>query len=219
MLNPLPVITADGSHSLYRPDIDEHYHSMHGAVTESIHVYIRNGLLALQKQSIQVFEMGFGTGLNALLSWKEARDRELSVRYFAIEKHPLTPETAELLNYPGLLGSGADKAFRIMHGSAGTECPVSESFSFTLIRGDILLTAIPAGNDLVYYDAFSPDREPGLWTAELLKRVYDSVNPGGIFVTYTAKGDVRRRMAAAGFRVERLEGAPGKKHMLRGVKE
>jgi tRNA U34 5-methylaminomethyl-2-thiouridine-forming methyltransferase MnmC len=212
------VITLDGSHSLYRADIGEHYHSMNGAIEESGHVYIKMGLGAVEKKEIQIFEMGFGTGLNALLSWKFAVERGLNIKYYSMEKFPLDTKLTEKLNYSSLLCTGDEDIFSSMHSAEWDRDVRFSDFCLHKISGDILISNIPSGNDLVYFDAFSPEREPAVWELTVLEKVYDSMTDGGIFVTYSAKGDVRRNLQAAGFRVEKLQGAPGKMHMLRGIK-
>ncbi len=212
------VTTRDGSHSLYRPDLDEQYHSAFGAIQESMHVFIKCGYDAIPTKKLQVFEVGFGTGLNALLSFLKAMEEQKEVKYFSIEKYPLSPELTNQLNYPSILEPGSSAIFENIHQSAwDVDIPIGQ-FVLHKIHGDILTSQIPSGNDLVYFDAFSPDKDPLLWSEEIFRKIYDSMNAGGVFVTYSAKGEVRRRLISCGFRVEKLTGPPGKIHILRAIK-
>jgi len=217
-LNPELIITKDGSHSLYRRDIDEHYHSVFGAIQESMHIFIHCGFDCLEKQNIQIFEMGFGTGLNAFLTCLRSEETGKEVKYFSIEKYPVTLEKASLLNYSTILIPNSPQIFdSIIKAEWGKEI-VLNHFYLNKIHADILEYNIPSGNDLIYFDAFSPEKEPDLWSENIFARLYDSMNDGGIFVTYSAKGEVRRMLISVGFKVEKLKGPPGKLHILRAVK-
>jgi len=212
------ITTKDGSHSLYRPDLDEQYHSVFGALQESLHIFIQNGFSAMPNKHIQVFEIGFGTGLNSLLTYLKSAEEKKEVMYYCIEKYPLTQELTMQLNYPSFLSPGSAGIFEAIH-SAGWDMDVSLGhFILHKFHADIINFYIPAGNDLVYFDAFSPDKETLLWSDLIFRKIYDSMTDGGIFVTYSAKGEVRRRLLSTGFRVERLPGPPGKHHILRAVK-
>lgn len=209
------VKTKDGSDSLLRTDIQEHYHSTFGAIQESEHIFIKNGLLACSKKELQIFEMGMGTGLNVFLSWIRSKDNGMKVRYYSIEKYPVSPDIAMSLNYPDILDPAAREVFNTIHlGPWNQELDLGH-FKLHKIHSDILSTTLPQGNDLIYFDAFSPEKEPDLWTDELFGKVYSSMNSGGILMTYSAKGEVRRKLIASGFRVEKLQGPPGKHHILR----
>jgi tRNA U34 5-methylaminomethyl-2-thiouridine-forming methyltransferase MnmC len=212
------IITKDGSHSLYRPDLDEQYHSVYGAIQESMHIFIRSGFEFVSKNRIQVFEMGFGTGLNALLTWMRSSEQQKKVIYYSIEKYPIEREYSDQLNYSGILMPGSPLIFQQIHESEWDKDVTLGHFTLHKFHADLAGFEIPFGNDLVYFDAFSPDKEPQLWSDEIFKNIYDSMNKGGVFVTYSAKGEVRRKLIAAGFIVEKLSGPPGKLHILRGVK-
>jgi tRNA U34 5-methylaminomethyl-2-thiouridine-forming methyltransferase MnmC len=212
------ITTKDGSHTLYRPDIDEQYHSVFGAIQESMHIFIQNGFRTINKNEIQVFEMGFGTGLNVLLTLLEAGQVKKSVKYYSIEKFPVSSELVSQLNYPSLLPPGSAEFFKTIHNSEWDYDIKFPEFILHKIHADILEYRIPAGNDLVYFDAFSPDKEPELWTENIFRRIYDSMTEEGVFITYSAKGEVRRKLQSVGFRVEKREGPPGKKHIVRAVK-
>jgi len=205
------VKTADGSFTLFIPEVEETYHSTHGAVQESMHVFIESGLKACDKESIRVLEVGLGTGLNAVLTLQHATKK---IDYCALEPYPLSKE---ILNE--LAASGLDQFEMNFHVSnAGEWISLQENFSF--VRMEVGLEEFQAEEkfDVIYYDAFGPRVEPGLWTLERMQQCFDLLNEGGIFVTYCAKGEVRRNLQAAGFVVERLAGPPGKREMLRGVK-
>jgi len=210
--------TGDGSPTLYVPEWDEHYHSMNGAVAESLHVYIKAGLnqyirsLENTGKELQVLELGFGAGLNALLTAIEAERQKVKIRYTALEKYPLSQTITDQLYY---LLEHKD-LFRRIHQSAW-EIPVSITPYFTLQKStiDFVDYDFPAGYDVVYYDAFAPDKQPEVWSPEIFAGLFSAMNPGGILTTYCAKGSVRRMMLQAGFFVERIPGAPGKREMLR----
>lgn len=211
--------TEDGSSTLYIPHLDEHYHSVHGAIQESLFVFIGNGLQQLSGNvNVKIFEVGFGTGLNALLTLDFALSNGLNVDYCAIEKYPLAEDEYTRLNYTDKYPHLKD-AFMLMHQSEW-DCTtqVTENFRLTKIHGDLVKCAIGEGFDLVYQDAFAPDKQPELWSEELFQKLYQSMNGNGILVTYSAKGQVRRNMQSAGFTVERLPGPPGKREMLRAIK-
>jgi len=212
-------ITADGSHTLFVKGLNEPYHSVNGAITESMQVFIRNGLKAAGKKKIRVLEFGFGTGLNALLTLLEAARSGLEVGYHTLEKYPVTLEEADRLNYPDLLGEGSGEMLSALHRAPwDTVVEINPSFILEKIRGDFTEIEHFPRADLVYYDAFAPDIQPGLWTEELFFRIAGAMEEGGILVTYSAKGSVRRALQAAGLRVEKLPGPPGKREVLRAVK-
>ena len=203
--------TADGSFTLFIPEVEETYHSTHGAVQESMHVFIENGMKACDREVIRVLEVGLGTGLNAILTLQHATKK---IDYCALEPYPLSKE---ILNE--LVTSGSDQFEMKFHASnVGEWISIQENFSF--VRMEIGLEEFSSEEkfDVIYYDAFGPRVEPGLWTLERMQQCFDLLNEGGVFVTYCAKGEVRRNLQAAGFVVERLAGPPGKREMLRAKK-
>lgn len=208
--------TADGSDTLYSSHLGEAYHSLNGAITESRHVFIEAGLYAHAHQHVTIFEVGFGTGLNALLTWQSAVEKGLTIHYHSIEAFPLEPDLANSLHFPQAAPALAPDALMRLHDATWGQ-PVKLDSAFTLFKhkGDALTHTFEVNHDLVYFDAFSPDVQPELWEESFLKRLYDAMNQGGILVTYCAKGEVRRRLQRAGFFVERLPGPPGKREMLR----
>ncbi len=215
------IITEDGSHTIYLPEMDEHYHSVHGAIQESVHIYIGQGLLQTTKNEISVLEIGFGTGLNAYLTYCFAKERNISVNYLSLEKYPLTEPEYLQLNYPDSIFSENSLVFEQMHRAEwDLNQEISSSFWLKKVKADLLSYQFnPEPQfDLVYYDAFAPGKQPEMWTDEVLHKVAKSVKDGGILVTYCAKGTVRRAFSAAGFFMERIPGPTGKKEILRGTK-
>ncbi len=216
-------ITSDGSHTLYLAELDETYHSLHGALQESRHVFINHGLNFFCKKNpdkkiITVFEMGFGTGLNALLTMQFAVEKQVQVRYTTIEKFPLPEEIVKTLNYTQLSEfiPYQEDFIRMHQAPAGAALNLG-NFNFRKDLGDILSYSFMRMFDVVFWDAFAPSIVPELWTSELFTRLRTSMNPGGVLTTYSSKGDVKRNIRAAGFNLERLPGAPGKRHMLRAI--
>lgn len=217
------LLTADGSPTLYLPDWNETYHSRHGAIAEAYHVFIKNGfaLLAPAQQPLSILEMGFGTGLNTFITCLEAEKYQCPVYYEAVEAYPLSPSEAISLNYPGYLyPSPQNSLFTAMHQlSWEEEHPLSGYVTFKKrqqLFSDIRDTA---RFNLIYFDAFSPRVQPELWEELIFRNMYASLQPGGILVTYCAKGAVRRTLQEVGFMVERLPGPPGKREMLRARKD
>lgn len=213
------VLTADGSHSIADSRTGETYHSVHGAITESLHVFLRHGFQAINKKEIFLLEVGFGTGLNALLTLQEAARTGQKVFYVALEPFPLSMETVRLLNYPALLPGDPSAWFIKLH-EAPWETEVSITPDFYLIKHKTRLEHFETNHrfDLVYFDAFSPVVQPLLWQKPIFNRLHSLMASSSILVTYAAKGQVRRNMQEAGFRTERLPGAPGKREMLRARK-
>lgn len=211
--------TEDGSDTIYLPQLDEHYHSVHGAIQESQFVFIGHGLnLFSGRKRVKIFEIGFGTGLNALLSLDFAMVHGVSVDYYAIEKYPLDESVYGHLNYTSAIGAYGMEFMSMHKAEWGVRTSVSDVFSITKIKADLTDANIGNGYDLVYQDAFAPDKQPEMWSADVFEKLYAAMNPNGVLVTYSAKGQVRRNMQAAGFTVERLPGPPGKREMLRACK-
>lgn len=218
-----PLITKDGSHTIAVPEMNVTYHSHHGAIRESIHVFIKAGLLPLvnlQHPTIKILEMGFGTGLNALLTLAEAERLQQPVHYSAIELFPLQPEEVVSLNYCEQLNrKDLQPVFEQFH-VCDWEKDVSITPPFTLkkIRTDLINLSMDQPVNLIYFDAFAPAAQPELWTREVFEKLFSIMLPGGVLVTYCSKGDVRRAMQAAGLIVEKIPGPPGKREMVRAAK-
>lgn len=216
--------TADGSHTLFVPALNEHYHSTNGAFQESELVFILNGLnhLAVCLKEINVLEVGFGTGLNALLTVIEAKKQQRKINYVAIEPEPVDSQILEKLNFASLIGSTeAIGYFKKLHESSWTY-PAFLSDYFILSKIQAKLEEITLRDEqfhLIYFDAFGPDVQPELWTEEIFAQLYKCLKPGGILVTYSCKGTVKRALKAAGFTIEKLPGPVGKREVLRAIKE
>lgn len=211
--------TADGSHTLFIPSMNEHYHSVNGAIQESHHVFIEAGYKQVKKRNILLFEVGFGTGLNALLTLREAEKEGKQVLYHTIELYPLEKTLTDSLNYSKYIWPEHPEFFEALH-NAPWNIPVEITPCFTIhkIQGDIHQYNLPSGIDLIYFDAFAPGKQPEIWSAQIFGKLYDHASAGAHFITYCAKGEVRRQLQASGFTMERLPGPPGKRHILRGTK-
>jgi tRNA U34 5-methylaminomethyl-2-thiouridine-forming methyltransferase MnmC len=216
------ITSGDGSHTVRIPELNTSYHSRHGAIQESVHVFIRAGLHHLVEKGwegeLNIFEMGFGTGLNAFLTLLEAQRLNLKVHYTAVEQFPLTNEEAHVLNYPDTLGHRG--LFLQLH-----HCPWQKEERitdfFTLSKHPINLKEFSTTRSmhLIYFDAFDPATQPEVWTVEVFEQMYSLVSPGGLLLTYCSKGDVRRAMKSAGFRIKKIPGPWGKRDMVRGYRE
>lgn len=217
------IITADGSHSISVPERNVTYHSIHGAIQESLHVYINAGFRSgylLHSEQCSILDVGFGTGLNALLTAIEAEKTATNIYYVALEPFPLNEDQANSLNYCEILRrKDLQRDFMRMHQSAWNKNIV--------VTGDILMhksnSTLQAFDhktkfDLIYFDAFAPNAQPELWTKEIFEKVFSMLKPGGILVTYCSKGDVRRAMQAAGFTVEKLSGPKRKREIIRATR-
>lgn len=212
-------ITEDGSHTLFVPGINECYHSTHGAIQESRHIFIEAGLKQCLKTEICVLEIGFGTGLNAFLTLLESEGSRKRIRYTSLELYPVEVEKAMMLNFPAELASDKKDLFDKLHSSPwNVETDITPGFSLNKIEADFTGYVFEKDFDVVYFDAFSPEKQPEMWSKELFERIYAHCNIGAVLTTYCAKGIVRRAMQEAGFRVERLLGPPGKREILRGLK-
>lgn len=219
-------LTADGSHTLFVPSLDEHYHSVNGAVQESLHIFIGAGLHTVAKEEVRVLEIGFGTGLNAFLTLCDVMRSQgggypfRHIDYHAVELYPLGPEITGKLNYAGEEQKEQAAWFRQLHAAPWNKAvDINDRFTLHKIAGDARACVFPERIDLIYFDAFAPDKQPQLWEAGIFERLSACAAPGCRIVTYCAKGEVRRRMQGAGFRMERLPGPPGKRHILSGIKE
>ena len=214
--------TADGWDTLYVPSLDEHYHSIKGALAESRHIFIDCALRFHEADKVKVLEVGFGTGLNVLLTALDTSKRH--VDYCTLELYPLRLEDAMKLNYGNMLGDdNAKQLFHDLHAARWNEAvELSPRFTLHKMLVDFMNPEVnlPADVDVCYMDAFAPEKQPGMWGETALKRLYDCMAQGGVLTTYCAKGEIRRRLQAMGFKVERLPGPPGgKREILRAVKD
>jgi tRNA U34 5-methylaminomethyl-2-thiouridine-forming methyltransferase MnmC len=226
MIDPITksiIATNDGSATVYSEHFKETYHSRHGALNESIHVYIKNGLNEVLKQNLQhieILEIGFGTGLNALLKLQALSEKEIEIYYQAIEPFPLSMEIVNSLNYKNIIPDEDAANFSLMHQiDFNIQIKLFKSFYFTKIKKKIQEFSDRANRyDLVYFDAFSPRSQPELWTKEIFDQLFFLMKREGVFITYSSKGLVQRNLKAARFFVEKLKGPLGKKEILRARK-
>jgi len=220
------IITADGSDTVFVPGLNVSYHSKHGAIQESMHVFIEAGFWywsdlnpgrKSKDQPINVFEMGFGTGLNVLLTAMEAEENGLKVYYETVEKFPLVKEEVDSLNYTSVLKN--EELFRQIHECKwNEEARLKDNFVLKKVNQNLKNYSTHQLFNIIYYDAFAPSAQADLWTEEIFKKLFSMLAPGGVLVTYCSKGDVRRAMQSAGFDVKKIPGPRGKREMLRARK-
>ncbi|MGN6617097.1 MAG: tRNA (5-methylaminomethyl-2-thiouridine)(34)-methyltransferase MnmD [Ilyomonas sp.] len=215
-------ITRDGSATIAIPEQHVTYHSIHGAIQESKHVFIEAGLKPMLNkfETIHLFEMGFGTGLNALLTLVEALEYKQQIVYHTVELFPLSMDEILQLNYSEQLHTQDLKKYFLQIHACEWEKGVELHPLFVLHKLNISLTDIIFSKKfhLIYFDAFAPSAQPELWTESIFEKLYAALETNGILVTYCSKGDVRRAMLSADFEVEKLKGPPGKREMIRGIK-
>jgi len=212
--------TLDGSTTIHLPEWNESYHSKHGAIQEAYHVFISNGLSLFQNKPISILEIGFGTGLNTFITFLEASKTIQIIDYVGVEAYPVSPEEVLKMNYVSELNALQHKAiFEKIHETKWDE-KIAISDNFTLTKRNQFFKDITDKNafDLIYFDAFGYRVQPELWSTEIFKIMYDSLNSEGILVTYAARGVVKRSMIEVGFTVEKLPGPPGKREMFRATK-
>lgn len=209
------VQTDDGSQTLSVDGGVEHYHSTNGAVAEALHVYINAGLAPFSGRPVHVFEVGFGTGLNAMLAYDFAVRESTTICYTSVEKYPLPIEVTSQLTYPEQAGLSRDRYFDELHRAPwNVSVDLDDSFSLHKVEADLEAYTPPSGIDVVFFDAFAPDLQPQLWSVEVFGRIFHAMNVGGVLATYSAKGFVKRNLREVGFTVTRLPGPKGKRHMI-----
>ena len=223
-------ITSDGSTSIHLPDWNEQYHSKHGAIQEAYHVFIKAGFekfldtISQKKENTQtnlsILEIGFGTGLNAFITFLEATKKNLKIDYVGVEAYPVAANEVEKLNYVAELKAENNQlVFNEMHTASWDEKhTISDDFLLTKRKQFFADINDENAFDLIYFDAFGATNQPELWTEEIFQKMFTALKVGGVLTTYAAKGSVRRAMQSVGFTVERLAGPPGKREMLRAVK-
>lgn len=215
--------TSDGSHTLFVPSLNEHYHSVNGARQESNHIYINAGLQHSSKDDIKVLEIGFGTGLNAYLSLLDAEQANKVIDYTSVELYPLSMEIVMQLNYVEDGKAKEREYFNELHACEWNQRrKITASFFLTKVLIDFSKIRLPLNPnttfDIIYYDAFAPEKQPDMWTQDIFNYLYAVTTKNGILITYCAKGTVRRMLIQAGYEVERLAGPPGKREILRATK-
>jgi tRNA U34 5-methylaminomethyl-2-thiouridine-forming methyltransferase MnmC len=215
------ILTKDGSHSLYVPGLDESYHSTNGAIQEAAHIFIKDALnwRAINKRALNILEIGFGTGLNALLSLQYAQANKLQVSYFGVEKYPITEKESLLINYANHDASLKKEFMHLHQVEWGKWNQINKYFSLFKQQVDFRSMELESNYfDVVYFDAFGPDVQPDLWTDKVFELIYNSMRRGGVMTTYSVKGIVRRAMKSVGFEVEKIPGPIGKREITRAVK-
>jgi tRNA U34 5-methylaminomethyl-2-thiouridine-forming methyltransferase MnmC len=215
--------TKDGSHSLLNRELNETYHSVHGALQESVHVFIKNGFDFLAERSrsenISILEIGFGTGLNALLTLQRAHETKIPVQYTSLEAYPLAASIWQKLNYGESLGMTDDFA-RLHEAEWNAPAMIASHFRLHKRHTTLQQEELPSSVfDLIFYDAFAPGKQPEMWELPVLAKVATAMKPSAVFVTYCAKGQLKRDLKSLGLQVETLAGPPGKKEMVRAVKK
>lgn len=230
------ITTADGSKTIQLEDWNEQYHSVHGAIQEAKHVYIKHGLLFFydaflsasqgihpyrpksESKHISILEIGFGTGLNAILTLLAAKDHNLAIDYCGVEAYPVSDAELHALNYPEALEL-KDTSFSALHKSDWESFQqITENFKLLKQQKDFVEIDDINSYDVIYFDAFGARVQPELWTEPIFEKMYVALKPNGVLVTYACKGSVKRALKSVGFTIERLEGPPGKRHMLRAIK-
>ena len=215
------IQTSDGSTTIHIPEWKESYHSKHGAIQEANHVFIKNGLSLFEGKDIAIMEIGFGTGLNAFITFLESSKLKQDIDYVGVEAYPVSNEELAAMNYVAELGvSSQQSTFNLMHQSNWEEkCIIDGHFDLT--KRKQFFDDIVDENyfDLIYFDAFGYHVQPDLWSTEIFRKMYNALRDNGVLVTYAARGVVKRSMIEVGFTVEKLAGPPGKREMFRATKK
>jgi len=213
------IQTEDNSHSLFSEQYKENYHSIFGAIAESQHIFIEAGFNEIKKKDICIFEMGLGTGLNAFLTMQHATKYNKQIYYIGIEKHPVPANVYSQMNYAQVL-SLEESYFQKIHTSPWEqETPITANFILHKTAQDIQRFSHQQQYDLVYFDAFSPDIQPELWTKNIFEPIFNHMNKGALLLTYSVKGIVKRALKEVGFVIEKIPGPKGKREILRAYKK
>lgn len=215
------IITSDGSSTIYIPEWNESYHSKNGAIQEAYHVFINAGFSLIKKQTINILEIGFGTGLNTFITYLEAKKHNIDINYVGVEAYPVSQSEIQSLNYVEELNAKSEEdIFKKMHNSDwNVENEITSNFKLTKRKQLFQEINDVESFGLIYFDAFGFTLQPELWSEEIFQAMYNSLFKNGVIVTYACRGSIKRAMLKAGFKVEKLPGAPGKREMLRGIKE
>lgn len=215
------IKTTDGSTTIRIKDWDECYHSKHGAIQEAYHVFIKNGLSLFKYQTVNILEIGFGTGLNAFITYLESKKHKLNINYVGVEAFPISVNEIQSMNYIEQLDVLSQKSVFDNFHELEWENQHTISENFTLLKRKQFFEDISDIDcyDLIYFDAFGFRVQPELWSTAIFKKMYDSLKSNGVLVTYAARGVIKRSMLEVGFTVEKLEGPPGKREMMRAYKK
>lgn len=217
------ILTEDGSKTLFNETIGEHYHSTRGALQESKHVFLQAGLVhttsLFPQQEISILEVGFGTGLNFLVSMDYALEQQVPLRYTGIEAFPITDAELQATDYQQYVAPILWKAYSDHYSSCiNKRVELLPGHSLEVVQQPLAEVPPVNGYHLVYYDAFSLQYQPEMWSNEIIEHTTKFLRPGGVFVTYAITGNLKRALTSFGFKVEKLVGAPGKRQMLRATK-
>jgi len=213
------ITTKDGSKTIFVPELNETYHSVHGALQEALHVFIKNGIELVNKEQIHVLEVGFGTGLNAILACEYAAQQQKNIHYIGLEKYPLSEEITKELGYDLFLSEEGKRNFSIMHQTEWEQATqLHPFFQFEKKHTSIHTFETSHLFDLIFFDAFAPEKQPDMWTETVFEQLFSMLNPSGIITTYCAKGKFKRTLKAVGFEVKASLGPPGKREMTIGIK-
>lgn len=213
------VQTADGSHTLFSEQHNAHYHSLNGAVQESVHIFLKNGYEYLSLNAANILEVGFGSGLNAALTASRAIDLKCNTSYTGIELFPLKDDILSKLNYNSILNKQESEAWKkIISTNWDVEEQINEFFLLNKVHCDLIEMSLQNKYDIIYFDAFAPDDQPEMWSIAVFEKLYHATFSGGLLLTYCSKGIVKQALRAVGYKVERLAGPPGKRHMIRATK-
>lgn len=221
-MNPILRPTDDGSYTLHLEEMDETYHSTHGALTEAQYVYIQNGFSRVETKHINILEIGFGTGLNVLVTLDAFLKQEniAPIHYHSLEKYPVDNQIISELHYGALLHPDRNDIFEKIHTAPwGESVEIIPGFTLHKQQIDLLTDDLKGNFDLVYYDAFAPSKQPEMWSNNIIQKVVDTMKEGSLLSTYCVQGDAKRAFKTAGLKLKRLPGPPGKRHMLIGTKE
>ncbi len=213
------IITDDGSHSFFVPQLEEHYHSHKGAIQEAKHIFIAEALLKHFNRELSILEVGFGTGLNAFLTYITAQKEQKKIRYVGLEKYPLHYSDIETLNYAELIDKNEKKAFQALHLAQWNQwVAIADFFELNKRAVDFTKTEFTEEFDIVYFDAFSPEKQPEMWSEKMFEKIYYQMRSNGILATYSVKGSVKRALKNVGFNIEKRPGPPGKREILVATK-
>ena len=214
------IQTKDGSTTFYLPELNETYHSKNGAIQEAYHVFIKNGFSLFEGKPISILEIGFGTGLNAFITSLESQNNNQTVDYVGVEAYPITQEEALTMNYANQIDASKTEVFQKIH-QIDWEIPIQVNPTFQLTKRKQLFQDIVDVEvfDLIYFDAFGYDVQPELWSDKIFEKMFIALKSGGVLVTYACRSVIKNSMISAGFKIEKLPGAPGKREMLRASKQ
>ncbi len=213
------IKTNDGSFSLFDVKMKESYHSKHGAIKEAKHVFLKNGLLSLNKDEIAILEIGFGTGLNTLLTLKESKKNNININYHTLEPYPISQNMYNILNYHKILGMEKQIFLELHNIKWNEEKKIDDFFILKKIKKSIQMFNAEKKYDLVYFDAFSPKKQPELWKPDILKKIFFLLKNNGFLVTYCAQGKFKRNLKEIGYQVISLDGPPGKREMIKAIRK